>query len=491
MRKTRGNPTPNRFPALRPISETIASQVQNRFATIVPRVVQDRMSRITAFIPAALLLLLLFRPIHDVDIFWQVAMGQRGPLVTTEPFLATKLGQPIVPAYWLGQQVLAAIHRIGDWRLLSIVDAVIWLSGFAFAARSIPQASAKASGVALVIGVVTAVAFASLRPQSFAVGLLGFMMMATAGRRVTWLIVSCGAALFILWQNLHPSVVVAVLYFGMRSAAGGILWWRGKGTAPFLDTGLTIAATAAIFATPAGFSILGLSSANAEMCAWLRVPEWMPLFAPENRRSDTAGAWLGLLSLAAVGILHRRRISARHLVPAIGFAILTIASFRFAVFLGLTLVPVVAEALHDDRDEGCRHGGLACGLMAVVACVFLFVPVTFDRSFPFQTISELKDKTGTIFTHRPWGSLLPGITTECRATHDGRMYMFDRTEWTRYLQIVQGEVPIDEIVAAIHPQAFLLRPGVDDGLIGLLNDRPDWKAIQLEASAILFLPRIP
>jgi hypothetical protein len=71
------------------------------------------------------------------------------------------------------------------------------------------------------------------------------------------------------------------------------------------------------------------------------------------------------------------------------------------------------------------------------------------------------------------------------------MYMFDRTEWTRYLQIVQGEVPIDEIVAAIHPQAFLLRPGVDDGLIGLLNDRPDWKAIQLEASAILFLPRIP
>lgn len=456
------------------------------------------MSRITAIIPAALLTLLLLRPIHDVDIFWQVAMGQRG-LVTTEPFLATKLGQPIVPAYWLGQQTMAAIHRIGDWRLLSIVDAGIWLTGFVFASRSTPRVSAKARGVAIVVGVVTAVAFASLRPQSFAVGLLGFMMMMTTTTTTTtrtatnlWpptgVILSFGSALFILWQNLHPSVVVAVLYFGMRSAVGMISWWREKESAPFLEIGLTIAATVSIFISPAGMSIFTLSSTNADMSTWLRVPEWMPLLAAENRRIDTAGAWLGLLALTAVVTVRRQRVSARHLIPAIGFALLTIASFRFAVFLGLTLVPVIAEALQDDRDESDRHGRIAFVLAAMVACLFLFVPVVFDRTFPLETIRELNNTRGTVFTHRPWGSLLPGFTGECHATHDGRMYMFDREESMSYQRIINGDVPIDEVVATFHPRAFLLRPGVDDGLIGLLKNRPDWKMIQREASAILFLP---
>ena len=83
---------------------------------------------------AGMLFLLLLRPIYDVDIFWQVKLGElilanRGP-VPSEPFAVTHLGEPLPPIAWLGQAVYAEVWRLGGWPALRIFDALLWVGGF-------------------------------------------------------------------------------------------------------------------------------------------------------------------------------------------------------------------------------------------------------------------------------------------------------------------------------------------------------------------------
>lgn len=78
---------------------------------------------------AAMLLLLLLRPIYDVDIFWQCKLGElilasRG-LILTEPFAATHRGEPLPSLAWLGQAVYVQVRLFGGWPALRSFDAFV------------------------------------------------------------------------------------------------------------------------------------------------------------------------------------------------------------------------------------------------------------------------------------------------------------------------------------------------------------------------------
>jgi hypothetical protein len=415
---------------------------------------------------------------HDVDIFWQLALGAQGGWIDAEPFLATKRGEPMVPAYWLGQVALAKVHAIGGWRLLTIIDAGMWLGGFVLAARS-QHGGAKITAVSLALGFVTAIAFQSLRPQSFAVLLFGLMTRMAA--KPSWRLIILLAPLLVLWQNLHPSVLVAAGYLATLTLTGGCHW--PKFAAATLVAGL------AVFATPAGAAILTLSANNAAMSTWLRTPEWLPLWSAENIRTDAAGAWVGLAAFAGTVAVRRSRLSGATLMPAAAFAVLTLLSFRFAVFFGLTLIPMLVDAWQrdDDRDPIPLRDWLVG--MAAVAGMFAFMPVRFDLSFPFATIDELKANgpAGPVYCHRAWGSIVSGHAPGCYPSHDGRMYLFTRAEWQAYADAAAGRVPVADLERQFHPTAWLLRPGFDDGLIELLNRESNWRTVTMESSAILVL----
>src|SRR5215217_4656131 len=89
---------------------------------------------VSAAASAGMLFVLLLRPIYDVDIFWQLRLGElnlaQGGPVRTEPFAAPHLGEPLPPLYWLGQVVYALARRAGGWPAVRVLDAVIWVGGF-------------------------------------------------------------------------------------------------------------------------------------------------------------------------------------------------------------------------------------------------------------------------------------------------------------------------------------------------------------------------
>src|SRR5215218_8325631 len=89
---------------------------------------------VAAAASAGMLFVLLLRPIYDVDIFWQLRLGElsldRGAPVPTEPFAASHLGEPLPPLGWLGQIVYALARRAGGWPAVRALDALVWVGGF-------------------------------------------------------------------------------------------------------------------------------------------------------------------------------------------------------------------------------------------------------------------------------------------------------------------------------------------------------------------------
>src|SRR5262245_25730777 len=74
------------------------------------------------------------RPLGDVDIYWQLKLGDviidAGTPFITEPFLAHRASVPHDPICWLSQVILATVRRLGDWRAVRLFDALLFTGGF-------------------------------------------------------------------------------------------------------------------------------------------------------------------------------------------------------------------------------------------------------------------------------------------------------------------------------------------------------------------------
>ena len=70
-----------------------------------------------ALLPALVLAVLMARAVWDVDIFWQLKLGElilaHGGPIALEPFSAKHLSDPLPALGWLGQAIMAAV-RLGD-----------------------------------------------------------------------------------------------------------------------------------------------------------------------------------------------------------------------------------------------------------------------------------------------------------------------------------------------------------------------------------------
>ena len=66
-----------------------------------------------ALVPALLLFLLRLRAVSDVDIFWQLKLGElilaAGHPIASEPFAATHLGEPLPAVAYTQSRVLGSL----------------------------------------------------------------------------------------------------------------------------------------------------------------------------------------------------------------------------------------------------------------------------------------------------------------------------------------------------------------------------------------------
>lgn len=452
-----------------------------------------------ALAPAALLAILLARPVRDLDVFWQLKLGELiivngGPLAR-EPFAATHLGEPMPAFAWLGQAVMAQIRLSGGWDALRVVDALCWLGGFVAVAAACRRRSGSAAGVllALAIGFVAALPAASLRPQSFAALCFGALLAVLRLDLRRWQASVLIVPLLLIWQNLHPSVGVAVVALGAHAALG---WWgrlRHGALAPWEPSALTLVAIAAMFATPDGAAVFAWAARNAEASIAIGVSEWLPLWHPINR-FEAVPVLLVAVVVCWLLLRNARRIDPAELTTALVLFVMTLIAYRFVLFWAIALVPVVARAVPPPPIERRAPALLpALALIGVALVMPLACPTRFAPDIPRAAIDRLRASgvTGTVFVHFPWGG--PAIDLghpRWRVAYDGRYYRYTPAEWARYRQTATATGSLGEIERIYHPVGFVLSPSWNAALIADLRAAPgDWRQLRGGGPAIVFVSK--
>lgn len=460
---------------------------------------------VSLLIPAAMLYILLQRPIWDVDIFWQLKLGElildnRGPLAK-EPFAALHLGEPLPAVAWAGQAVMALVRRAGGWDLLRLFDALCWLGGFwaVAAACRVRSATRMAVAVALALAFIVTVTTASIRPQTFGCLCFGLLL---ALRRLEYrpvVTVGLGAPLLVVWQNLHPSVSVGVAAMAFASLPGWFGWLRQRDTMPIAPTALAVIGVAAMFATPDGFDNLAIAAVNAKASIAIGASEWLPLWIPANQPN----AVLAVMALLLTGwmMARSRSYDVTEVAVALGLLLMTITTYRFVLFWGLSMIPVIARAasgLGSGKDDTVRPGhreiAAVLGSILLVALAMPVVqPTQFARTLPLEALRHLRKYPvkGTIYGDFPFGgAIIDTGYPDWNVAYDGRYYRYARDEWQYNGGIETGVVPLVDVVRKWNPAAFVLDARHNRPLAQALEKSRAWQRIYKGGHVVVYVPRI-
>ncbi|AXB76356.1 hypothetical protein [Novosphingobium sp. P6W] len=456
-----------------------------------------------ALVPAAMLLWLLLRSVWDVDIFWQLKLGELildrpGP-ISHEPFSALHLGDPMPSVAWAGQALMALARRVGGWDLLRVVDALCWLGGFwaVAAACRLRGAAMPAVMLALVLTFIAALPTASIRPQSFACLCFGLLLALQRLGLRPLLTIALGAPLLVAWQNLHPSVSVGVIAMGLASLPGWIAWVGDRSrTVPVATSVLALIGAAAVFATPDGISIIQTSATNAEASIAIGASEWLPLWISGNRL-NAVPVLVTVLLAARLVMGNRRRIDAGELATAIGLLLMTITAYRFVLFWAVAMVPVIARAGAEPDDKRGMGGGW--GTVRVVGPILLvtlfaplLAPTRFASTLPLAAVERLRKEgvRGTVYGDFPFGgAIIDAGYPAWHVAYDGRYYRYSRKEWQYNGGIENGIVPLVDVVHKWQPAAFVLDATHNAPLAGELAHSREWRRIWSRDGIVVYVPR--
>ncbi|MCJ2179638.1 hypothetical protein [Novosphingobium album (ex Hu et al. 2023)] len=459
-------------------------------------------SWLLALVPAAMLLALLSRRVWDVDIFWQLKLGElilahHGP-IDTEPFSALHLGEPLTTVCWLGQAIMAQVRLLGGWGLLRVFDALCWLGGLWAPAAACRVRGARLDAVmlALLLAFFTSFHIASIRPQSFAVLCFGLLLALRRLDPGVLNTVLLGTPLLVLWQNLHPSVSVGVLAMGASSVPGWLGWLRDpKHAVPWAPTLLALIGCAAMFTTPDGFGILDISARNAEASIAIGASEWLPLWIPANRMTA-----IPVVTVAATAFLlvwrHRERTDAGELAVALAVLILTVTAYRFVLFWAAAMVPVIARTVSapQARPEcnGLPRGVIAGHVLLVAVLAPVVLPTRFMPGIPLEALASLKQERvrGTIYGDFPFGGAIIDVGYPAwRVAYDGRYYRYSSEEWKYNGGIENGFVPLVDVVRKWRPVAFVLNARHNAPLANELTRNRKWRRIYDREGIVVYVRR--
>lgn len=458
-------------------------------------------SALRALVPAAMLLVLLLRKVWDVDIFWQLRLGElilarHGP-VREEPFAALHLGEPLPTLAWLGQATMAAARLLGDWDLLRVFDALCWLGGFWAVAAACRTRGASSSAVALALGLafLAALPTASIRPQSFAVLCFGLLLALQRLQLRLLPTVLLGAPLLVLWQNLHPSASVGALAMGVTALAGWLVWMRERTrTPPLAPTALALIGLLAVFATPDGAAVLAVSARNAEASMAIGASEWLPLWLPANHRNAVPVLVAALLAFG-LAMRHRARVDAGELATALVLLVLTLTAYRFVLFWAVAMVPVIARAAtQQEAGAPLLRPAVLLPVFLVAVLAPLLAPTRFDSSLPLAALARLRQEQvrGTVYGDFPYGgAIIDAGWPHWRVAYDGRYYRYSSDEWKYNGGIENGFVPLVDVVRKWRPAAFVLNAAHNPSLAAELARSPAWRLIYARGGVVVYVPQRP
>jgi hypothetical protein len=449
-----------------------------------------------------MLLVLLCRKVWDVDIFWQLKLGElilarHGP-VRTEPFAALHLGESLPSVAWLGQAVMAGARLLGGWGLLRLVDALCWLGGFWAVAWACGKRGAPTGAVMLALGLtfLAALPTASIRPQSFAVLCFGLLLaIQRLGLRPA-VAIGIGAPLLLLWQNLHPSVSVGVAAMGMTALAGWLGWLRNRGSgAPIAPSVLALVGIAATFATPDGVSVIDISARNAEASMAIGASEWLPLWIPANHINAVPVLIVVCVTLW-LAVSRRSRLDAGEVAVALLLFAMTLTAYRFVLFWAVAMVPLIVRVASEADDKvappALSSKALLVPLLAVAVLGPFAVPTRFEPTIPIAALERLKREglRGTVYGDFPFGgAIIDAGYPAWRVAYDGRYYRYSSDEWKYNGGIENDYVPLVDVERKWQPVAFVLNVSHNAPIADDLAHSRRWRRIYSREDIVVYVKR--
>ncbi|MCP4250201.1 MAG: hypothetical protein GY778_24420 [bacterium] len=477
--------------------------------------------RVAGFFAVALpAVLIVWRPIDDVDLFWQVKLGQlilAHGFDLVEPFSYRHADQSVDLLGWLGQVLFAGAHRLAGWPGVQALHVAVYAAAFgAVWARTRRTGVGATAGLAAVLlALLACMTNCSERPQTFAFAAFALLLWAGNGglpKATYWAFV---IPLLVIWQNAHPSVPVAVAVMGLQAVGQWVderrdrpqdqgRWRRPLATA--------VVAGVAIFCTPTGWAILEISSRNGQLSRWLHIGEWLPAHAVWPATS-------GFFLVLAIGCLSwfrsRRRIPWRDLLPVVMLTAAALIWSRMIVFWALLSAPLLARLLQDSglslfsdsSDTAVSKKARRWARIGMAATVVVLVcgspwirphlswlPAQrrslFDPRFPLAGVQRLRETLGAgrIYNYREWGGLLAWSgAPHWRVAIDGRIYRYGQPDWESYRSIALGTEPYQDLFGHDRPGAAFLRPGHDRVLIERLQSDPAWRDHYRDANCHIFV----
>mgnify|MGYP000330219258 CR=1 FL=1 len=457
---------------------------------------------------------LQYKGIEDVDIFHQIRTGQlileQGQLATVESFSYTRPGESNPPLGWLSQILFAMAYEVGSWRAVQWVHTFLLATAYALAAWIPLRGGVGIYSVvwATILGFLVGLTNSSVRPQSFAVCSFALLLLSIRPRMKVSLKLLGLVPILIIWQNSHPSLIVGLVAISALASVAWARWFLAQ--AEDKPWGLTLAwfmVFAGQVATPLGAEIFSISKANLDVARYmLRVSEWLEPWA-----ADVRGAlvffWFALAISGILMIWIGGNLRAEDCAVFLAMTGLALVSARFALFWGIAMIPLWAKWFQQVKPLSWfqRLGAIriplrfsipivVAGLLIGTIAPWLSGQPTF-QDIPIDGIRVLKEvlPQGRIFTYREWsGPLILAGAPRWKVSIDGRLYLYKQEAWENYNRAASGQVPLEVLWEAHHPDAFFLHPGFHRMLILQLRKYTSWEEIYADSYCVIFVQtRVP
>ncbi len=430
--------------------------------------------------------ILALRPLDDYDIFMQIALGQAS-LKTVIPLNFEPYLQSIDVAYyanpgWLWQIFSASIINSLNIQIFRVIHIALFAGAilFAFAIQPIKKNS---SGVteALVLTLLPLLSSTSIRPQIVAFFFFALTYFILKRQELTLLrsvfLFSC----FLIWQNCHPSVLIALPLIFLADNNSSLFSW-------FTKNRIQLAALCilASFCTPEGLSILTLSRHNLEISRDIfHVTEWYGYLELPVTFLPAFGICALLCTILLV--VKRKELLPKEALLFTLFTALTLYSVRFVVFWSLITLPLLLKIFQEGNFTKLPFDPLATSpllrrislALALIGTGFAaYQTPLYSEKLPISCLQKLPEGVlqRTVFNDPDWGGLIAYLHKEhYRVLADGRLYLRDAKWWNTYLKHLSGKSTLSSISREYNPDIFVLSSKKSGPLAAELLSSNEWE----------------
>lgn len=420
-------------------------------------------------------LLFFLRPIDDCDILTQIRLGYLGfdSFINTEMLIYWREGQAISNPGWLAQLVFALLDKVGGLLLVRYGYAILLALSFVLVLRVVFHSIYKnysiiSYAVGGIIGILIMLSNSSVRPQGFS--LLGCALLIClhyskiSGLRKLSLLALIG----LFWQNLHPSLPVGILVYGLLSLHNfdkrRLLSWFWE-----VCAGVAVLAVCC-FLTPDGFELIRVSQENQRISVALGISEWFPAWSP-----SVIAAMAPFHIFFSIGvivlILKRKAYNIKEVSLFLVFSAMTFYVARFGFYMALLAIPFFVKTVEQIRPKHLfvwspdapvhKVNFIILGLiyLALITGMILYLPQV--RSFfPREAIAALKNRPEVhrVFNYREYaGALNYWGDGKWKLFIDGRLYLYPEKTWRLYNGVALGDKDsINLLCDKYQPDAFFL-----------------------------------